>query len=995
MLKFNAKKKVSPQRRAAEELLQQLKPTLEMEAGRGAITINHFLSCRTSQNEEDFYPYQQPGTGFYSLDEIVATGGMGAIIKAYDNNLQRTVALKVMLNSAEASDSSIYSFVAEAQITGQLEHPNIVPLHDIGVAADGTIYYTMKLISGRTLREILKDIRDGNEETIQQYPLSKLLTVFQKVCDGMAYSHSLNVVHRDLKPDNIMVGAFGEVLILDWGLAKVLSAEGDAHEANTDGDEFDGALPGGADGFATMAGQVKGTPNYMAPEQAEGRISDIDNRTDTYALGGILYAILTLHPPVTGANLDEILTRVTSSQIVPPLDYNKAEVQNPTGLPAPHCPEGRIPSALSAVAMKCMSYESEDRYEYVEFLQAELQLFQTGYATGAEDAGFFTQMKLLLSRNKKEVFFILLIILGMVASAGVFIGQTRLAKEEAEKNAKETQGKIEELKKTAPTFLSVAEELVKDAELDRALRYLEEAIALDDSDPRFYKASADIYQAKLDMAKAFDNYETARIKMRDLEGGSGGSIQNFGSAEQAEWKKQLESSAALVNTLKAKGDISKDTNALRSLSNLMRDQRRTAEAFSIAQILAKLDAGLEEEFSRQLFLRAGYTRGMGPAGNGDLVRDPDGLFRVTLKDGATKIGGIAQVAGIPLRTLDVSGCEQLSDLSPINLMPLEELNASGTDVDDLSVIKSLKRLRKLDLSNCELLTDLSELQGLTNIVELNLAGSAVDSVAPLRGIPFTHLDIANTQLRDITPLNPTSLEWFNINTSKVINITVLSNAPLDYFTAVKTRIRSIAPLAFEDARLRERLDLTATFVRDLSPLKGKQMNYLDLTKCRMTDISALANMPLAYLDLSEVPITSVEDLGNIAFETLRLRDTKVSDIGPLRGAPLNELDLSGTKVTDVSPLRGSPIQILNLARTGVQDLRPLSGMPLKILRLDVLTSDPDLNPIWDCQDLEVLSVPYPGKKVDALEQLPKLRIMTYNWTKQTTKKKFWEQYVRR
>lgn len=1001
MLKFNAKKKVSPQRRAAEELLQQLKPTLEMEAGRGAITINHYLSCRTSQNQEDFYPYQQAGTGFYTLDEIVATGGMGAIIKAYDNNLQRTVALKVMLNSAEASDSSIYSFVAEAQITGQLEHPNIVPLHDIGVAADGTIYYTMKLISGRTLREILRSIRDGDEDIIEKYPLDKLLTIFQKVCDGMAYSHSLNVVHRDLKPDNIMVGEFGEVLILDWGLAKVLSAEGDAHEANTDGEEFDGALPGGADGFATMAGQVKGTPNYMAPEQAEGRIADIDNRTDIYALGGILYCILTLYPPVTGANLDEILTRVTTSQIVPPMDYNKAAVQNPTGLPAPHCPEGRIPSALSAVAMKCMSYESDERYMFVEALQGELQLFQTGYATGAEDAGFFTQMKLLLSRNKKEVFFIFLIILGMVASAAVFIGQTQLAKKEAEKQAKVAEDRITELKKTAPTFLSVAEELLADAKFDDALIYLEEAINLDDRDPRFYKTRGDIYQAKLDMKEAFGNYDQARLKLRDLPD-SGLTIDGFSGDKLKEWEKQLDSSAALANSLRSEGTLTNNVKALNRLGNLMRDQNRIPEAMSIARVLAAIDAGQEEEFSRKLFMRAGFVRGLKTDGNGDLDVQPDGLVNLKLKDGTTPLATIAQVAGLPLRTLDLSGCKDLADISPLNLMPLEELNLSGTDVDDLSVIKTLKQLRKLDLSNCNMLSDLTELQGLTNIVELNLSGTEkLDSLAPLRGIPLVRLDISNSQLRDISPLEVSNLEWLSIKNTKVINITVLTNSRLDYFSAAGTRIRRIDALAHEDARLREHLDLTATFVRDLGPLQGKQMPYLDLTKCRMTDLSPLEGMPLRYLNLREVPVTDITPLQDMPFETLILTDTKITNIDALKAQlGLKTLDMAGTKVTSLAPLKGAPINELNLARSaiGLRELDHLRKTPLKILRLDyVVNKTVDLNPLWDCQTLEHLAVPSPGQNVEALRRLPNIKRMTYrlrdgNWNSAPTQAEFWKAY---
>lgn len=254
---------------------------------------------------------------------------MGAVLKAKDNNLARTVALKVMLNSANANEHTVFNFVAEAQITGQLEHPNIVPLHDIGVASDGTIYYTMKLIEGRTLRDILKDIREGNAETIQGFPISRLLTIFQKVCDGMSYAHSRGVIHRDLKPDNVMIGEFGEVLILDWGIAKVLPEPGQAHTEEADG-EFSGPLAGdGADASATMAGQLKGTPNYMAPEQAEGRVADIDTRSDIYALGGILYYTLTMQPPITGTNLNEILTRVTSGNIHSPSSFNSKPTENP------------------------------------------------------------------------------------------------------------------------------------------------------------------------------------------------------------------------------------------------------------------------------------------------------------------------------------------------------------------------------------------------------------------------------------------------------------------------------------------------------------------------------------------------------------------------------------------------------------------------------------------------------------------------------------------
>jgi serine/threonine protein kinase/Leucine-rich repeat (LRR) protein len=979
MLKFNAKQKVSPQRRAAEELLQSLKPTIETETGRGNITINHFLQARQTQNEADFYPSDQPGTGFYTVENVVATGGMGAILQAFDNNLQRTVALKVMLNSLDAPESAIYSFVAEAQITGQLEHPNIVPLHDIGVTADGTIYYTMKLISGRTLREILREIRDGNAETIERFPLSRLLTIFQKICDGIAYAHSMNVVHRDLKPDNIMVGEFGEVLILDWGLAKVLSADGDAHEAATEGSEFDGGLP--TDGtFGTLDGQVKGTPNYMAPEQAEGRVSDIDNRTDIYALGGIMYATLTLHPPITGANLDEILTRVTSSQIIPPLDYNRAAVENPTGLPAPHCPEGKIPSALSAVAMKCMAYDMDSRYMFVEALQGDIALYQGGYATGAEDAGFFKQLKLLLTRNKKEVFFAILVLAAIVFTALSFIGAVQLKAREAAKAQELAEAKIEELRKSAPAFLDVGQTLINEGDFEGAIERLNYAIELDDEDSRFYKARGDAYQAMMKIPQAYAEYKEASD--REAKGITGSAL--------AQFKKDLSASQSVCGAVGGTKDKELTDDDLRSLMLSMRNQNRSSAAFAIGKVLAKRDLKLLDETRVALFERAGLV--------GTLVRDDvDGLFHLDLT--ATAGGSIAALNSMLLKTLDLSGCTNVADISPLKDAPIVELNLSGTDVNDLSVIKTLKSLTKLDLSNCKLLTDLSPLQGITNITWLNISGSSVDSLDTIAQMPLRHLDISNTSLRDLKALTSTkSLQWLNLDNSRVTDIEALEGHPIAYFSAENTKIRKIDALKTA-APLTESLNLARTFVRDLSPIQGKRIPQINFFKCRMDDISALANMPLSFLDLREAPVSDISVLEGMPLDTALLRDTKISDIQPLKGAPLrDELDISGTKVTDLSPIAGAPLKSLHLTRCPIASLQPIAGMPLRVLRVDQTPTDPDLNPVWECQELEYLAVTFPGRFIRSLRQLPNIKKMTYSlpnddWEKDAkSKAAFWRDF---
>ncbi|MCU0728312.1 MAG: serine/threonine protein kinase, partial [Planctomycetes bacterium] len=155
----------------------------------------------------------------------IARGGMGAIVKILDNDIRRPVAMKVILGADDPS--RLDRFVEEAQVTGQLEHPNIVPVHELGVDAQGRVFFTMKLVKGESLQAILDRIADEFEEGMtagparDRYPLSRLLAVFLKVCDAVAFAHSKGVIHRDLKPDNVMVGRFGEVLVMDWGLAKV------------------------------------------------------------------------------------------------------------------------------------------------------------------------------------------------------------------------------------------------------------------------------------------------------------------------------------------------------------------------------------------------------------------------------------------------------------------------------------------------------------------------------------------------------------------------------------------------------------------------------------------------------------------------------------------------------------------------------------------------------------------------------------------------------
>ena len=200
----------------------------------------------------------------YTPVRRIVRGGTGMIEEVRDLNLRRPVAMKILLPERHESLEELLRFVQAAQIAGQLEHPNIVPIHELGVNDIGQVYTTMKLVKGHRLGDILVRIESGDPQFVEQYPLSRLLQIFRNVCDALAYAHSLGVIHRDLKPENILIGEFGEVLVADWGLAKVLHPEhsDDAPWAKPEGGASSSMDPAIA-AVQTMDGMIMGTPEFM------------------------------------------------------------------------------------------------------------------------------------------------------------------------------------------------------------------------------------------------------------------------------------------------------------------------------------------------------------------------------------------------------------------------------------------------------------------------------------------------------------------------------------------------------------------------------------------------------------------------------------------------------------------------------------------------------------------------------------------------------------
>ncbi|MCC6739412.1 MAG: SUMF1/EgtB/PvdO family nonheme iron enzyme [Planctomycetia bacterium] len=283
-----------------------------------------------------------PPTGDrFTLGREIGSGGLGRVVEAADRDLGRTVALK--LAHPGSPGHAMERFRAEARITGRLEHPNIVPVHEMGELPTREVYFCMKRIVGRNMQEV---IRSG------QWRLRRLVEAFREVCRAVAYAHSRGVIHRDLKPANVMLGDFGETLVVDWGLAK---ERGAAEAQAASGGDSDAVRQSGS--TLTLAGDVLGTPSYMPPEQARGKVEDVDERSDVYALGATLYEILARRPPFLGKTQLEILLKVIEEEPAPPAG---------------------APPELAAIALRALAKKKQDRFPSAAALEEAVEAWLEG-----------------------------------------------------------------------------------------------------------------------------------------------------------------------------------------------------------------------------------------------------------------------------------------------------------------------------------------------------------------------------------------------------------------------------------------------------------------------------------------------------------------------------------------------------------------------------------------------------------------------------------------
>ena len=280
----------------------------------------------------------------------IGRGGMGSVRLMWDPRILRTTAMKA-IDPATVRPDLVPRFIEEAQITGQLEHPNIVPVHEFGVDSEGRLYLSLKLVDGDTY---WRRVRDLGEDRLRPKQLGDLVQILIKVCEALGYAHSRGVVHRDLKPSNLMLGSFGQVYVLDWGIAKVIETE--------DGETV--MVSRSPEHSLDREDSLIGTPSWMAPEQAMADHEAIDARTDVFALGGLIYFTLTGTAPYgVKGDVVQVIRKAQTCRFTRPSEI--------AGLPP-------FPIQLERIAMKCMAAHPDDRYASMGEVKADLEAFVRG-----------------------------------------------------------------------------------------------------------------------------------------------------------------------------------------------------------------------------------------------------------------------------------------------------------------------------------------------------------------------------------------------------------------------------------------------------------------------------------------------------------------------------------------------------------------------------------------------------------------------------------------
>ncbi|MCH2208969.1 MAG: protein kinase [Lentisphaerales bacterium] len=631
--------------------------------------LGDFMSKAISESDveppKSLYRELDKITDRYTTGKLIASGGMKEIYEVEDRKTGRQVAMAIVkqLKSKEL----IEQFIQEARITAKLEHPNIMPVYDIGIEKSCHAYFTMKFVTADNLGTIIKNLRKRNKEYQEKYPLPRLLEIFSDICDAVAFSNSKGILHLDLKPDNIQVGDFGEVLVCDWGLSR-FKPELVNHEDTV---EY-------INGQLTIHGQVFGSPGYMSPEQAYAGRETLDKYSDIYSLGCLLYTFLTLKPAYEGDSVEDILEKTAKGYFSKPSKATNSRI---------------VPEALEAVCVKSMEYEKSDRYFSATELRDDVRSFLNGYATFAQQASFITRAVLFYKRQKALVLTLCVAFNLAVATAYIYF--------DAEKEKSEVVEALDEVVEALDK---------KEEEKEKAVKERDEQTAQHDQ-------LFDVFSKFRKRLNIFGNLSI-------INGLNFMADRNFLAAAEALEDAEDESFNEHIALCKKIGDNYKEKalprHLLYDLISLLNQDLFTA----VIQRVLRSEAPYLDKLEL-IPLTEDLLKITNPDCKGVtlLVEEIFGQKYVSLT-GIKDLYDISPLVLIPAQYVDLSHT-QVSDLTPLLKMPLVSLNIRHTKVSDLSSLRKLP-ISSLDISysrvkECEVLEDLP-------LTQVKVAGLKIDYV---------------------------------------------------------------------------------------------------------------------------------------------------------------------------------------------------------------------------------------------------------------------------
>ncbi len=462
-----------------------------------------------------------PASQRFTILRFYRQGGLGRLMIAKDEELNREIALKEILPAYADSDDNRRRFIREAEITGALEHPGIVPVYSLGEFPDGRPFYAMRFIRGVDLRTAIEDYHKLPGGAEKQLAFHQLLARFVTVCQAVEYAHHRGVIHRDLKPSNIMIGDYGETLVVDWGLAKTIDGSGqDGRAMYTEAADFEvpAVTPSDrAQSDRTQAGRIVGTAQYMSPEQAAGRIDCLAPACDVYGLGATLYHLLTGRPPFEGdGEQDDTVLRVQQGRFAPPREYAR-----------------HLPRALEAICLKAMARKPESRYASARELALDVQRYLADELVLAYGEPVTARAWRWVRRHRTLVTSLAATVLVAAAGLLVGVGLLKTQRDRAEHNFQLAQDAVRQyyIRVSEETLLNQAGlQPLRDELLRQALVYYEQFLDERGEDASLARevARANFFVGRItesidSPAKALPRYEQAAQRQKKLlERGRGG-----------------------------------------------------------------------------------------------------------------------------------------------------------------------------------------------------------------------------------------------------------------------------------------------------------------------------------------------------------------------------------------------------------------------------------------------------------------------------------------